>query len=122
MLPNGKANNIAACAATCAAGDVLLHTVTDAILGALSLPDIGEWGVRLPGISKWGAGLNVTRDSTHNIQHTIWEGRSLLQCRRAEGQKGRRAEAKPLGHTVVGVGGDSLTPHRQQSGRACVQP
>lgn len=24
------------------AGDVLLHTVTDAILGALSLPDIGE--------------------------------------------------------------------------------
>lgn len=24
-----------------AAGDVLLHTVTDAILGALSLPDIG---------------------------------------------------------------------------------
>lgn len=25
-----------------AAGDVLLHTVTDAILGALSLPDIGK--------------------------------------------------------------------------------
>jgi 2C-methyl-D-erythritol 2,4-cyclodiphosphate synthase len=30
------------CCATCAAGDVLLHTVTDAILGALSLPDIGK--------------------------------------------------------------------------------
>jgi hypothetical protein len=30
--------------AVCAdvAGDVLLHTVTDAILGALSLPDIGR--------------------------------------------------------------------------------
>jgi hypothetical protein len=29
------------CVLVCA-GDVLLHTVTDAILGALSLPDIGE--------------------------------------------------------------------------------
>lgn len=29
-------------------GDVLLHTVTDAILGALSLPDIGQL---FPGMS-----------------------------------------------------------------------
>jgi hypothetical protein len=31
-----------ACPPPCTSGDVLLHTVTDAILGALCLPDIGE--------------------------------------------------------------------------------
>jgi hypothetical protein len=40
------------CCALFAAGDVLLHTVTDAILGALSLPDIGAYMLlRLPACS-----------------------------------------------------------------------
>ncbi len=51
----------AACMHTCLtrlpsdAGDVLLHTITDSILGALCLPDIGQlFPVRLTGAgSRW---------------------------------------------------------------------
>lgn len=37
-----SANPLLLCCAVLGPGDVLLHTVTDAILGALCLPDIGE--------------------------------------------------------------------------------
>lgn len=46
------------------AGDVLLHTVTDAILGALCMPDIGEsWGYvgrAVPGLPLRHAGVTST--------------------------------------------------------------
>ena len=45
-------------------GDALLHAVTDAILGALALPDIGE---RFPNTSKENEG----RDSEHFIADAV---------------------------------------------------